>query len=202
MNNNFIACVQSFCYQQCTHNLKRSLHWSIAALITFCSKSNQVCIRQFFRAINVTNLCFVHALLHNPPNFIICRSISIKLYDTFDAIFCGSNITLLVFGLSQTSVATLIRWGGWNSHTHMCHSFLNLTVETALKSVNIWWTTTTTYLDFNEARHDSVISWTICKPSVSRSRNITTPAPYHSIFYRQDALPDAQPIVSKHWRQN
>jgi len=27
----------------------------------------------------------------------------------------------------------------------------------------------------------------------------TTPAPYHSIFYRLDALPVAQPTVSKHW---
>jgi len=27
------------------------------------------------------------------------------------------------------------------------------------------------------------------------------PAPHHSVFYRPDALPDAQPTVSKHWRQ-
>ena len=33
-------------------------------------------------------------------------------------------------------------------------------------------------------------------------RQITTPAPHHSIFYRPDALPDAQPTVSKHWRQS
>jgi len=26
------------------------------------------------------------------------------------------------------------------------------------------------------------------------------PAPHHSSFYRLDALPDAQPTVSKHWR--
>jgi len=30
-------------------------------------------------------------------------------------------------------------------------------------------------------------------------RQITTPAPHHSIFYRPNALPDAQPTVSKHW---
>ena len=35
------------------------------------------------------------------------------------------------------------------------------------------------------------ISWTICKQSTPRSRQITTPTPYHSIFYRPDALPDA-----------
>jgi len=27
------------------------------------------------------------------------------------------------------------------------------------------------------------------------------PAPHHSIFYKSDALPDAQPTVSEHWSQ-
>ena len=45
----------------------------------------------------------------------------------------------------------------------------------------------------------SGISWAICK-SAPRSRQITTPAPHHSVFYRPDALPAAQPTVSKHWR--
>ena len=46
----------------------------------------------------------------------------------------------------------------------------------------------------------SGIRWTICK-SAPRSRQITTPALHHSVFYRPDALPVAQPTVSKHWRQ-
>ena len=46
----------------------------------------------------------------------------------------------------------------------------------------------------------SGISWAICK-SASRSRQITMPASHHSFFYRQDALPAAQPTASKHWRQ-
>ena len=45
----------------------------------------------------------------------------------------------------------------------------------------------------------SSISWAICK-SASRSRQITMPAPHHSVFYRPDALPVAQPTASKHWR--
>jgi len=45
----------------------------------------------------------------------------------------------------------------------------------------------------------SGISWAICK-SAHRLRQITTPAPHHSVFYRPDALPAAQPTVSKHWR--
>jgi len=44
-----------------------------------------------------------------------------------------------------------------------------------------------TSLDLNEARDDGVlectgISWTICKQSMPRSKQITTPTPYRSIF--------------------
>ena len=46
----------------------------------------------------------------------------------------------------------------------------------------------------------SGISWDICK-SATLSRQITMPAPHHSVFYRPDALPAAQPTASKHWRQ-
>ena len=45
----------------------------------------------------------------------------------------------------------------------------------------------------------SGISWAICK-SAPHSRQITTPTPHHSVFYRPDALPAAQPTASKHWR--
>ena len=45
----------------------------------------------------------------------------------------------------------------------------------------------------------SGISWAICK-SVPCSRQITSPAPHHWVFYRLDALPAAQPTASKHWR--
>jgi len=61
-----------------------------------------------------------------------------------------------------------------------------------------------TSLDLNEARDDGVlgcsgISWTICKQSAHRSRQITT---QHTItqFLQAVALTDAQPTVSKHWR--
>ena len=43
----------------------------------------------------------------------------------------------------------------------------------------------------------SGISWAICR-SAPRSRQITMPAPHHSVFYRPDALPAAQPTASKH----
>jgi len=43
----------------------------------------------------------------------------------------------------------------------------------------------------------SGITWAICKPA-PRSRQITTPTPHHSVFYRLDALPATQPTPSKH----
>jgi len=54
-----------------------------------------------------------------------------------------------------------------------------------------------TNLDFTEARDmsGSGIIWAICK-SAHLSRLITTPA--HSVIYRPDALPAAQPTASKH----
>ena len=56
-----------------------------------------------------------------------------------------------------------------------------------------------TNLDFTGAESGSGITWAICK-SAPRSRQITTPAPNHSVFYRLDALPAAQPTASKQWR--
>jgi len=44
------------------------------------------------------------------------------------------------------------------------------------------------------------ISLTICKSFAPRSRQITMPAPHHSILYQPDALSDGQPTVSKHRR--
>ena len=44
----------------------------------------------------------------------------------------------------------------------------------------------------------SGINWAICK-SACRSRQITMPAPHHSVFYRPGALPAAQPTASKQW---
>ena len=46
----------------------------------------------------------------------------------------------------------------------------------------------------------SGIIWAICK-SALRFRQIATPAPHPSVFYRPDVLPAAQPTASKHWCQ-
>jgi len=46
----------------------------------------------------------------------------------------------------------------------------------------------------------SGISWVICKPA-PWPRHITMPASHHSVLYRLDALPAAQPTVSKHFSE-
>ena len=51
-----------------------------------------------------------------------------------------------------------------------------------------------------ETVNGSSINWAICK-CAPHFRQITTPAPHHSVFYRPDVLPAAQPTASKHWRQ-
>jgi len=58
-----------------------------------------------------------------------------------------------------------------------------------------WYQKGKTNLDFTEAMSGSGISWAICK-SAPRSRQITMPAPHHSVLHAGDALPVAQPTAS------
>ena len=89
------------------------------------------------------------------------------------------------------------RMGGGRTHTHT-HPFngpLSGTTRVGRYQKG------KTNLDFTGAR-ESEWQWHqlgTCK-SAPHSRQITTPAPHHSVFYRPDALPAAQPTASKHWR--
>jgi len=82
--------------------------------------------------------------------------------------------------------------GSGNTHTPFNGPFSGTTQVS-------WYQKGKTNLDFTEAR-DSECQWhqlAICK-SAPRSRQITMPAPHHSVFYRPDALPAAQQTASKH----
>ena len=70
------------------------------------------------------------------------------------------------------------------------HTFNGLLSGTTGKVKPIW------ILLKQETVSGSGISWAICK-SAPRSRQITTPATHHSVFYRPDDLPAAQPTASK-----
>ena len=55
-----------------------------------------------------------------------------------------------------------------------------------------------TIRDFNKARDDAVAVASAGPYANHFSRQITTSVPHPSLFYRPDALPAAQPTVSKH----
>ena len=83
-----------------------------------------------------------------------------------------------------------------HTHTHTCLAALclGLPERAGTRKVTPIW-----ILLKQETVSGSGISWAICK-SAPRSRQITMPAPHHSVFYRPDALPAAQPtgrITSK-----
>ena len=86
-----------------------------------------------------------------------------------------------------------------NTCTHM-HSHTRLTVF--CPGLHRWAITRKVRPIWISLKQETVsgsgISWAICK-SAPRSRQITTPAPHHSVFYRPDALPATQPTASMHW---
>jgi len=85
-------------------------------------------------------------------------------------------------------------WSCVHTHTHLMAFCPGLPSWASTRMVKPVW-----ILLKQETLSGSGISCAICK-SASRSRQITTPAPHHSDFYRPDALLDAQPTASKHWR--
>ena len=85
-----------------------------------------------------------------------------------------------------------------HTHTHTCVRAFNGGPFSGTTQVSRYQKGKTN-LDFTEQEtvSGSGISWAMCK-SAPRSRQITMPAPHHSVFYRLDALPAAQPKASKH----
>ena len=83
-----------------------------------------------------------------------------------------------------------------HTHTHTPFNvhFPGLPGKASTRKLNPIW-----ILLKQETASSSGKSWAICK-SAPRSRQVTTPAPRHSVFYRPDARPATQPTASKHWR--
>jgi len=78
-----------------------------------------------------------------------------------------------------------------HSHTYPFNGPFFRTTRVSQKGKAVW------ILLEQETMTGSGISWAICK-SAPRSGQITMPAPHHSVFYTLDAIPAAQPTVSKH----
>ena len=72
------------------------------------------------------------------------------------------------------------------THTHLTALFPGLPGWAGTRKVKPIW-----ILLKQETVSGSGFSW---------ARQITMPAPHHSVFYRPDVLPAAQPTASKHWR--
>ena len=112
--------------------------------------------------------------------------------------YFAKNVAYVIFHfnswLSFQWLCSLL-WG-YHTHTHTRLTALSpgLPVWAGTRKVKPIW-----ILLKQEIVSGSGISWAICK-SAPCSRQITTPAPHHSVFYRPDALLAAQPTASKHWR--
>ena len=83
-----------------------------------------------------------------------------------------------------------------HTHTYLTALFPGLPRWAGTRKVKPIW-----ILMKQEIGSGSGISWAICK-SAPGSRQITMPVPHHSVFYRPDALPAAQPTASKHCTGN
>ena len=101
---------------------------------------------------------------------------------------------LLIFGSYVHYIVVIVYVYNVPTHTHTRLTALcpGLPGSAGTRKVKPIW-----ILLKQETASGSGISWAICK-SARSSRQIAMPAPHHSVFYRPDALPVAQPVASKH----
>jgi len=92
------------------------------------------------------------------------------------------------------SSASYVSWQQQHTHTRLTALCPGLPRWAGTRKVKPIW-----ILLKQETVSGSGISWAICK-SAHRCRQITMPASHHSVLYRPDALPAAQPTVLKHCR--
>ena len=92
------------------------------------------------------------------------------------------------------TVESVDRGSATHTHTRLTAPFPGLPRRSGTRKVKPIW-----ILLKQETVSGSGISWAICK-SAPGCRLITMPAPHHSVVYRPDAFPAAQPTASKHWR--
>jgi len=109
----------------------------------------------------------------------------------------NTNLLKKFYTTSNTKIHKHARtYACTHTHTRLTALCLGLPGWAGIRKVKLIW-----ILLKQEMVSGSGISWATCK-SAPRSRQITMPAPHHSVFYRPDAVPAAQPKASKHWRQH
>ena len=150
------------------------------------------------------NWCLETTLRQNQPTWThlsMMSRVTIETSDTKSSINCLVKRTFLgsvsLSAFTKCSAMLFVYHNTTHTHTHTFNGPLSQTTRVSRYQKG------KTNLDLLEQETGSGngISWTICK-SASRSRQITTPASHHSVFYRPDALPAAQPTASKHWRHS
>jgi len=127
-------------------------------------------------AVKLAKVCCDNLLLAHSANFTILTSAPLKLRP---------------YGATHTHTHTHARTHT-HTHIHLTAPFPGLPGSAGTRKAKPIW-----ILLKQETVSGSGISWVICK-SAPNSRKITMPEPYHSIFYRPDALSAAQSKVSKH----
>ena len=110
-------------------------------------------------------------------------------------LYCSSVAAIIYVVQTNFKVDVLSGFHSYtDTHTRLTALFPGLPGWAGTRKVKPIW-----ILLKQETVSGSGISWAICK-FAPRSRQITTLAPYHSVFYWPDALPAAQPTASMHWR--
>ena len=92
-------------------------------------------------------------------------------------------------------IFSLLRLYQWVEHLHC--NFSNKMTYIHTYPFNGFFSGSTRVSQYQKGK----TSWAIWK-SAPRSRQITMTAPHHSVFYRPDVLPAAQPTTSKHRRHD
>jgi len=116
-------------------------------------------------------------LLYLYPDFKCCNEVHVRLG--------------LMFKAASEHESSLKVITHTHTHTRLTAPFPGLPGWAGTRKVKPIW-----ILLKQETVSGSGFSWAICKSALC-SRQITTPAPHHSVFYRPDALHAAQPTVSK-----
>ena len=136
-----------------------------------------------------------------PYDFHSCRTGGENSYTNCGHFFQPIPAMLLVWNLSTWTAKWLANENvkqhsctHTHIHTRLTAPFLGLPGWVGTRKAKPIW-----ILLKQETVSGSGISWAICK-SAPRSRQITTPAPHYSVFYRPDAPPAAQPTASKQRR--
>ena len=133
--------------------------------------------------INAADLCVVFSIVlgkvHHVAECENARWRTAKIVNWILSVLCRTTTVHECVDYTNTHRLTALCPGlpGWASTRKVKPIWIFLKQQTASGSGN---------------------SWDIRK-SAPRSRQITMPAPHCSVFYRLDALPAAQPTVSKHW---